>query len=162
MPLACAQFPEMSFEVVHTGMAFVEETVFLAMTQPNCFFNLETSFATIGRQPRRFAEFIGALLSYGAADRLLYASGMSLVHPLHSLRAFMEFEMPADLVRGRGYPEMTDDIRRLILGENFLRMHGIDSAELRSAIADDEVSQRQAKGLEPAWSNVRARASIVA
>ena len=63
LPLACAAFPQMAFEIVHAGMAFVEETAFLAASHPNCYFNLETSFATIRPAPRRFAEFLGALLA---------------------------------------------------------------------------------------------------
>jgi hypothetical protein len=57
--------------------------------------------------------------------------------------------MPADLVRDRGYPEMTDDIRRMILGENFLGLHGSDSEQLKADIADDAVAQRQAGGRQP-------------
>ncbi|WP_406462399.1 amidohydrolase family protein [Streptomyces sp. NBC_01622] len=156
-PHACATFPEMKFEVVHSGMAFVQETAFLASTQPNCYFNLETSFAIQTRQPRRFAEFLGALLRAGAADRILYASGFSLFHPLLALQSFLDFQMPDDLVTGFGMPQVTDEVKEKILGLNYLRMHGIDPAEFRTRISGDQVSKRQAHGLEAPWSNVRAR-----
>jgi hypothetical protein len=155
LPEACAQFPEINFEIVHTGFAFVEASAFLAAF-PNCYFNLETSFALINRAPRRFAEFLAALLAGGAGDRVFYSSGMSLIHPLGALKAFMEFEMPQDLVEGFGCPPLTRELKAKILGENFLLMHGIDPQALKAKIADDEVSQRQAKGLETPWSNVRA------
>lgn len=156
LPEACSIFPEMNFEVVHTGFAFVEETTFLAAF-PNAYFNLETSFALINRAPRRFAEFLAALLAMGAGDRIFYSSGMALVHPQAALRAFLDFEMPADLVEGFGCPPLDRELKAKILGENFLRMHGIDVAELKAKIADDEVSKRQANGLEEPWSNVRSR-----
>jgi uncharacterized protein len=126
IPGPCAEFPEMNFEIVHAGMAFVEETAFLAASFPNCWFNLETSFAMIRPAPRRFAQLLGALLAMGAADRILYASGLSLVHPLVALRAFAEFEMPQDLVEEFGLPPLTDEVKRKILGENLLRLHGMD------------------------------------
>ena len=43
IPEALAAFPEMNFEVIHSGFAFVEQTCFLAFNQ-NCWFTLETSF----------------------------------------------------------------------------------------------------------------------
>jgi len=159
-PLACARFPEMNFEVVHSGMAFLQETAFLASSQPNCYFNLETSFAIQTKQPRRFAELLGTLLRAGAGERIMYASGFSLFHPLLALRAFMDFEMPEDLVTGFGMPRMTDAIRANILGLNFFRLHGIDPMEFRAATQHDEVAERQAHGLEEPWSNMRARALV--
>jgi predicted TIM-barrel fold metal-dependent hydrolase len=155
LPLACAAFPGMRFEVVHAGMAFVEETAFLAATHPNCYFNLETSFATIRPAPRRFAEFLGALLAAGAQDRILYSSGMSMAHPRIALDSFARFSMPRDLVEECGIPELTDEIRRGILGENYLRLHGIDPGGFRTAIAADAISRRQAAGHAEPWSHLR-------
>ncbi|WP_236793409.1 amidohydrolase family protein [Amycolatopsis sp. GM8] len=156
LPLACATFPQMNFEVVHAGMAFVEESAFLAGSHPNCYFNLEISFATIRPARRRFAEFLGALLAAGAQDRILYASGISMVHPRIALDSFTEFTMPRDLVEECGVPDLTPDIRRGILGENYLRMHRIDPGGFRSAIADDAISRRQAAaGAAEPWSHLR-------
>jgi predicted TIM-barrel fold metal-dependent hydrolase len=155
LPLACAAFPQMNFEVVHAGMAFVEDTAFLAASHPNCWFNLEISFSTIRSAPRRFAEFLGALLAAGAQDRILYSSAMSMVHPLLALESFAQFTMPTDLVQGYGVPELTPEIRRKILGENYLRLHGIDAQAFRTSIAADEISQQQRQGLHEPWSHLR-------
>jgi uncharacterized protein len=159
-PLACARYPEMNFEVVHAGMAFIEETCFLARTMPNCWFNLETSFAIQVKQPRRFAEFLGELLRSGAGDRIVYASGFSLFHPSLALRAFVDFEMPEDLVAGFGYPQVTAEMKEKILGLNYLRLHGIDPQQFRESISRDNVAERQATGWETPWSNMRARAAV--
>lgn len=159
-PLACARYPEMNFEVVHAGMAFVQETAFLASTQPNCWFNLETSFAIQTRQPRRFAEFMGMLMRSGAGDRILYASGFSLFHPRLALQSFLDFQMPDDLVDGFGMPQITDAMKEKILGLNYLRLHGIDPADFRKTTSSDEVSERQARGLEAPWSNLRSRVAV--
>jgi uncharacterized protein len=155
LPLACAAFPQMAFEVVHAGMAFVEETAFLAASHPNCYFNLETSFAMIRPAPRRFAEFLGALLAGGAQDRIFYSSGLSMVHPRIALDSFVEFTMPRDLVEDYGVPDLTPEIRRGIMGENYLRLHGIDPAGFRAATADDAISRRQAAGPAEPWSHLR-------
>jgi predicted TIM-barrel fold metal-dependent hydrolase len=160
-PAACAAFPEMNFEIVHAGMAFLEETTFLASCHKNCYFNLETSFSIITKQPRRFAQLIGALLMAGGQDRIVYASNFGMFHPILALESFLEFEMPEDLVADYDFPVLTDEVKAKILGLNYLRMHGIDPVEFRAAIADDPVSKRQANGLEVPWSNLRERAASV-
>ena len=67
-----------------------------------------------------------------------------------------DFEMPRDLVEGFGYPEFSDEIKRGIMGENFLRLHGVDTAGLRAKIADDDVARyRAANGLETPWGKLR-------
>jgi predicted TIM-barrel fold metal-dependent hydrolase len=161
VPEVLAVFPTMNFEVVHSGWAFVEDTTFLAFF-PNCWFNLEMCFALINRQPRRFAEFMGALIGAGGGDRIMYSSGLSAVHPLPALQAFRDFEMPQDLQEGYACPPMSDDLKRGVLGENLLRLHGIDPAAFRTRVADDDVSRKQAAGLDEPWSHVRARAGAAA
>lgn len=157
VPEVLAVFPQMTFEVVHSGWAFTEETSFLGYF-PNCWFNLEICFALINRMPRRFAEFLAALMRAGAGDRIVYASGTAIAHPLSALDAFLAFEMPEDLTEGS--PPLTEEVKRGILGENFLRLHGINRDEFRAKVADDEVSRRQLDGLAEPWSHVRARLPV--
>jgi predicted TIM-barrel fold metal-dependent hydrolase len=159
VPEVLAVFPEMNFEVVHAGWAFVEDTTFLAFF-PNCWFNLEICFALINQTPRRFAEFLAALLAAGAGDRIIYASGMAIGHPLSALEAFMRFEMPEDLLEG--CPPLTDEVKRGILGENFLRLHDVDAERLRATIADDDIAHARADGLAEPWTHVRARLGATA
>jgi len=156
-PLACASYPEMKFEIVHSGWAFVEETAFIAAAYENCWFNLEASFALITKQPRRFAEFLGQLLLSGAEDRTVYSSGFAIWHPKLALDAFLDFQMPNDLVEDYGMPQLTRAMKEKILGLNYLAMHDIDPAQFRQDTKDDEVSRRQANGPDEPWSNVRAR-----
>ena len=156
VPEACATFPEMNFEIVHSGFAFVDDTVALAGL-PNCWFNLEVSGALMYKAPRRFAEFMGKLLLNGAADRIIWASGCCLTHPQPNIEAMFDFQMPQDLVEGYGYPQMTKEILTGIMGANFLRMHGIDGAAIQAKIAGDDISKRQAGKLEAPWSNFRQR-----
>ena len=47
-------------------------------------------------------------------------------HPRWALEAFWNFEIPQDLVDGYGYPQLTEQAKRKILGENLARLHGID------------------------------------
>jgi hypothetical protein len=49
--------------------------------------------------------------------------------PAWALRAFVDFQIPEDLRAGYGYPQLTDQAKRKILGENLLRLHGMDVAQ---------------------------------
>ena len=56
-------------------------------------------------------------------------------HPKWALDAFWNFEIPQDLVEGYGYPQLTEQAKRKILGENFLRLSGMDVDETRRRLA---------------------------
>jgi predicted TIM-barrel fold metal-dependent hydrolase len=139
------RFPGINFAVVHAGVVFLEQTCELLARHPNLYANLESSFAYILSKPRRFADMVGALLTAAGPDRLLFGSGVNLVHPRPLLDAFAAFEMPDDL------PPLTGEIRAKILGGNALRLHGLDAAE----IPDDDFQRQKATGFAPYWSRLR-------
>ena len=55
----------------------------------------------------------------------------SASHPQWALRAFRDFQIPQDLCDGYGYPQLTDQAKRKILGENLLRLHGLGPVQGR-------------------------------
>ncbi|MEJ7631738.1 MAG: hypothetical protein WKF28_04475 [Rubrobacteraceae bacterium] len=55
-------------------------------------------------------------------------------HPKWALDAFWDFEIPQDLVEGYGYPQLTEQAKRKILGENLLRLSGMDVEETRQRL----------------------------
>jgi predicted TIM-barrel fold metal-dependent hydrolase len=150
-------FPQINFEVLHPGFAFVDETAWLLMRYPNVYVNLEWTISLLFSAPRRFAEVLGKLLAAGGEERILFAAGSTLVHPQAVLEAFLAFEMPDDLVAGYGYPPLTREMKRKILGENYCRAHGIDPEPVKAAVADDEWARRRAanRSAEP-WATIRA------
>lgn len=145
---AALAFPDLTFEVVHGGMAFVEETAVQLESFPNIVVNLEATTNMLRYAPRRFAEALGAFLDRGGARRLIWATGCDAVHPRPVLEAFWDFEMPADLVEGQGYPQLTRETKADILGGNFLRLHGMDADGLARKIRGDEFDTSK---LAPAW-----------
>jgi len=87
------------------------------------------------RAPRMFAEIIGKLLFWCGEDKIIYGSEAPLWHPQWALRAFMDFQIPEDLCAGYGYPQLTEQAKRKILGENLLRLHGMDLAEAKARVS---------------------------
>ena len=109
---------------------------------PNVAVNLEGTSLYVINMPRKFAEILGTLLAAGAADRIIWGTGGPVGHPRPLIEAFWNFEMPVDLVEGYGYPPLTEDVKRAILGENVVRILGIDLDEMRQRAARDEFADR--------------------
>ena len=150
-------FPQINFEVLHPGFAFVEETAWLLARYPNVYVNLEWTVSLLFTAPRRFAEVLGKLMYWGGEDRIVWAAGAMLVHPQPVLEAFVDFEMPDDLVEGYGFPRLTEEAKRKILGENYCRLHGLDVEEVKTKVGDDQ-SPRRRNGASPRepWATIRS------
>ncbi|WNV77094.1 amidohydrolase family protein [Geodermatophilus sp. DSM 44513] len=146
---AAATFPDLVFEVVHGGSAFVEETRLLLARFPNVVVNLEGTSAYLNNAPRKFAHVIGAFLGdYGTEDRIVWATGTSALHPQPLLEAFWDLKMPEDLLE-YGCAPLTREVKEKILGRNALQMLGLDIDELRARTAGDRFSSTE---LAAPWS----------
>jgi uncharacterized protein len=152
---ALERFPEIKFSIVHAGMAFRQQTAQLLAQFPNLYATLESTFAMILVRPDVFAEALGRMLAACGSERLLFASGVNLMHPRPLLEAFADYELPAALIEERGYPQLTDLDRRNILGENLMRLHEIEPADLVNAVANDEYSVARAGESMGPWSLIR-------
>ncbi|WP_319456985.1 MULTISPECIES: amidohydrolase family protein [unclassified Mycobacterium] len=157
---AAMAFPDMTFELVHGGWAFLEETASQLARFPNVTINLEITTAYLLKAPRRFAEILGTLLASGGRDRLVWATGAMLFHPRPLVEAFWNFEMPRDLVEGYGFPELTREDKIAILGRNQARILGLDIAKLQTAFAGDPAGGDQ--GTAEPWTGGRPVAELEA
>lgn len=157
---AARSFPDLQFEVVHGGWAFLDDTVMLAEFLPNVWVNLEATSAFLNFAPARFAHVIGRLLAAGAEDRILWATGAMAMHPHPLLEKFSKYAIPDDLAEGYGYPPLSDAVKRKILGENFARLHGLDVAALIENRPRDQLREAQDSGLAPPWSHAPVHAAV--
>jgi len=156
---AAVSFPELTFEIVHAGWAFVEDTALELMLHPNVYANMELSGGLSVRQPGRFAHMIGELMRTGGHQKILFASGSAATHVDPILRAFWDFEMPQDLQEQFGYPAVTREMKADMLGLNMARLHGLDpDALIENTAADDWASKRAEGKVEP-WALRRAEAT---
>jgi uncharacterized protein len=123
---AAANFPDINFVIFHVGLPFLDETCWQLIRHPNLYASLAATINFVVRAPRAFAEILGKLLFWAGEDKIVYGSEAPIFHPQWALQAFKDFSIPQDLCDGYGYPQLTDEAKRKILGENLLRLHGMD------------------------------------
>ena len=143
-------FPDLNFQIVHAGFMFVDETKMLLANHPNVYATMEASllFCILNpaEQVRLLAEFIGS----AGPHKVIYASAAVNPHPQRVLDSLADFSMPD------GFPiQLTDEVRAMIMGGNLARLHGIDVAERRAKLDQDDFSRERRNGLRPMWSTRR-------
>lgn len=146
---AIEAFPDLTFEIVHGGFAFVEETVELLARYSNTVVNLESTPIMALIHPDKFADMIAPFIDVGAIDRVFYATGATAMHPQPILEAFWRFEMP------RGFSKLTPEMKAGVLGANFARLHGWDIDAMAARCAADEFGLE--KTLQAPWTLVREK-----
>ena len=144
---AALAFPEMVFEIIHSGVAFLEETAWLLARFHNVYGNLETTSTFLVKRPMAFTQAMAGLLAQGGAqvlDKLLWATGS--MHPQASLEKFWhEWDFPPDMVEGLGLPSMTKDLKKKVLGENYARILGLDIPAMKAKLEQDEFGVAKAQ-----------------
>jgi uncharacterized protein len=133
---AAANFPDINFVIFHVGLPFIDETCWQLVRYPNLYASIAATINFVVRSPRQFAEWIGKLMFWCGEDKIIYGSETPIWHPKWALDAFWDFEIPQDLVEGYGYPQLTEQAKRKILGENLLRLSGMDVEETRQKLAN--------------------------
>ncbi|RKG68521.1 amidohydrolase [Corallococcus sp. CA054B] len=139
-------FPDLNFEIVHGGMAFLDETGMQLSLFPNVYVNLEVTGALIVKRERWFAESLAALLKWAGPAKIMWGSGTVFSHPQPALLKFWnDFQLPDDLVQVAGM-QVTPEVKRMILCDNYARYAGIDVPAVKASIAHDEFSRLKARG----------------
>jgi len=131
---AAANFPDINFVIFHVGLPFIDEVCWQLIRHPNLYASIAATINFVVRAPRQFAETLGKLLFWCGEDKIIYGSEAPIWQPQWALEAFWNFQLPQDLVEGYGYPQLTEQAKRKILGENLLRLHGMDVEATRARL----------------------------
>jgi predicted TIM-barrel fold metal-dependent hydrolase len=131
---AAANFPDINFVIFHVGLPFIDEVCWQLIRHPNLYASIAATINFVVRAPRQFAEILGKLLFWCGEDKIIYGSEAPIWQPQWALEAFWDFQLPQDLVEGYGYPQLTEQAKRKILGENLLRLHGMDVEATRARL----------------------------
>jgi hypothetical protein len=164
---AAARFPDVQFICYHSGYdAAVTEGPYspdgagvdrlvasLAQAKirkgQNVWAELGGTWQLVMTRPIEAAHVLGKLLVAVGEDRILWGSDALFVGlPQPQIDAMRAFQIPEALQEEYGYPALTADIKRKILGGNAAALLGIDTSAARKAISADDIAGRKRGALE--------------
>jgi len=140
---AADAFPELNFEIIHSGLAFATETAWAVGRYPNVYANLEITSALIVKAPKMFENVLGELMMWGGPEKIIFSDGSMVFHSQPILEKFATFEFSQDALDTYGVNQMDDAARALILGGNYARIIGFDIEAARARIAGDEFARER-------------------
>ena len=106
-------------------------TEFAQMSQPlkNVYAELGTTFAScVVTFPTVCAHLLGQLMKYMGPERIVFGSdALWYGAPQWQLEAFWRFQIPEEMAKKYGYPQLTEADKRKILGLNSARLYKVPS-----------------------------------
>ena len=151
---AADAFPDMAFEIVHSGMAFIEETALAIGRFPNVYANLETTTAMLWQAPGRFEAALALLMQWGGPEKILWSTGCTVVHPQHLLKLFWAFQFSEETLSRHGIPQIDEGVKRMILSGNYARLAGLDIPDWQARQVGDEFDGAELKEPWSCWQNL--------
>jgi hypothetical protein len=126
-------FYDLKIIAFHAGWPYCHDLNMVALTHPQVYISLSLIMSWSNNAPRRLAEIIGEAIQFAGPERIVwgtdfYGAGGLLRLAVDGLR---KFEMPEDLQKGYGYAPVTDEVKRMIFGENLAKLLNIDTSKRR-------------------------------
>lgn len=153
---AAAANPDLSFLVYHSGFDGREGSIDDRPDQgvnrlirsvneagighgDNVYAELGTTWRNVMADCDQAAHLLGKLLLTFGEDRILWGTdSLWYGSPQDQIQAFRTFQISEEFQERYGYPAVTDEMRRKILGRNALALHGIDPAEVTCTTTPEE------------------------
>jgi uncharacterized protein len=153
LPPAIEAFPDMTFEIVHGGFAYLPETLDLLDRYPNVVINLEGVQTMMRQAPERWAELMNVFTTTEDRWRRIFWSVASTAfHPEGWIEEFMAWQQPD------GMAPLTREMKAAMLGGNYARWMGWDVAAMKASCAADEFGLRsRSDELTEPWSWLRSQ-----
>jgi predicted TIM-barrel fold metal-dependent hydrolase len=93
----------------------------------NVYAELGTTWWALLARPDEAAHLLGKLLVHAGEDNVLWGTDAVLYgSPQGQIQAFRAFQISEQFQEQFGYPALTDEIKRKILGLNALKLHDVD------------------------------------
>lgn len=166
LPVVAKRFPNVKFLIYHSNVGwndagqegpydaslpFEEQKGVDAMIKvcqdagiepgSNIYPELGTAFLQHVDNPVAAAHLIGKLMKYFGEDNVLWGSEcIWMGSPQMQIEAFKALTISAELQESEGYPELTDERKRKILGLNAARVYGIDPEATRCKIQGEKLA----------------------
>jgi hypothetical protein len=162
MVAAAVQYPDMQFVVYHsayeretvegsydparsaTGVNSLVKALQDSHVAPNAnvWADLGTTWREVLDDPTQAAHTLGKLLVHVGQERVVWGTdAIWLGSPQPQIMAFRAFQITEEFQQRFGYPALTDEIKRKILGLNAARLFGLDPQATRCALRADGLEE---------------------
>jgi predicted TIM-barrel fold metal-dependent hydrolase len=115
------------------------EYALLVRPYKNTYAELGTTWASsIVTFPTVAAHLMGQLMKFMGPDRIVFGSdSVWYGSPQWQIDALWRFQIPEDLRKKYGYPELTEDAKRKILGLNSAKLYGVNPKQQFKPVPKD-------------------------
>ena len=111
----------------------------------NVYAELGSTWWSVMRDPDQAAHVLGKLLVAVGPDNVLWGSdSIWYGSPQAQIEAFRAFEITTEYQERFGYPALTPELKRKILGTNGATLYGVTPATTRCEFTRDELQQARA------------------
>lgn len=115
------------------------EYALLVRPYRNTYAELGTTWASsVVTFPTVAAHLMGQLMKFMGTDRIVFGSdSVWYGSPQWQIDAMWRFQIPEDLRKKYGYPELTEDAKRKILGLNSAKLYGVNPKDQFKPVPKD-------------------------
>lgn len=107
----------------------------------NVYAELGSTWWSIMGSPDQAAHVLGKLLRHVGEDNVLWGTdALFYGAPQDQIQAFRAFQISPEYQERFGYPALTDDIKRKVLGLNALRLYDVDPAAVPCRFTREELA----------------------
>lgn len=123
----------------------------------NVYAELGSLWREVMRDPEQASHVLGKLLKHVGEDRILWGTdSIWFGSPQDQLQAFRAFEISEPFQERYGYPALTAERKRKILGLNAARVYGVDVEAARSRLQRDPMHRMRERYRPEATPSHRA------
>src|SRR5215467_10011873 len=149
---AAAAFPDLNFIAFHSSFPWEAELAGHAKATKvkNIYAELGSLARMMRSDPARYAVLIGTLLEGLGADHVLWGTDTPVIGPPHwQIQAFQALTIPDQLIEKNRWPQLTEDAKKKIFGENVARLFDIDIKAAKKSIDGDLLYKLRRDGNPP-------------
>ena len=130
-------FPDLQLVMHHPEPLYFDETVNILARFPNIHLLMSPMIQMAIWRPRLVQKMLGELLQQVGSHKLIYGTEGALAgNPTRYIETVMNFDIPEDLRRGYGYPQITFEDKERILGLNLAALLDVDVEAKKKELAD--------------------------
>jgi predicted TIM-barrel fold metal-dependent hydrolase len=108
----------------------------------NVWAELGSTWWSVMGSPDQAAHLLGKLLRYVGEDNVLWGTdALFYGAPQDQIQAFRAFQISPEYQERYGYPELTDEVKRKVLGLNALRLHDVDPITVPCPFTREELER---------------------